>query len=82
MQIPPTLRASTTNDGLVLLDVETGQIYTSNGVGGRIWHLLERGCSEAEIAEQLSAEYRRAPELIADDVREFIGGLAGLGVVA
>ena len=60
MRLPATLRASANDDGLVLLNVETGQIYTSNAVGGRIWRLLEEGQSEAEIAAQLAQRLRPA----------------------
>jgi hypothetical protein len=78
MRLPPTLRASANDDGLVL-DVETGQIYTSNAVGGQIWRLLEEGRSEAEIAAYLAEAYGRPQASIAEDVHEFIGGLIGLG---
>jgi hypothetical protein len=79
LRLPPALRASANADGLVLLDIETGEIYTSNVVGSLIWQLLEEGRSEAEIAAHLAAVYGRPESVIADDVREFIGGLIGLG---
>jgi len=79
MRLPSTLRASANDDGLVLLNVETGQIYTSNVVGGEIWRLLEEGRSEAEIAAHLARVYGRPESAIAEDVHEFIGGLLGLG---
>jgi len=79
MWLPPALRASANDDGLVLLNVETGQIYTSNAIGGRIWQLLEEGRGEAEIAAHLAQAYGRPEAAIAEDVHEFIGGLIGLG---
>jgi hypothetical protein len=80
MQMPPALRASTSDDGLVLLNVETGEIYTSNAVGSRIWRLLEQGRGEAEIAACLSLHYGQPEAAIAADVSEFLGGLRTLGV--
>jgi hypothetical protein len=79
MWLPPALRASANDDGLVLLNVETGEIYTSNAIGSRIWRLLEQGRGEAEIAAQLAEAYGRPESAIAQDVHEFIGGLIGLG---
>ena len=79
MRLPATLRASANDDGLVLLNVETGQIYTSNVVGGQIWRLLEEGRSEAEIVAHLAAKYGRSEDVIAQDVREFVSRLTGLG---
>lgn len=79
MRLPATLRASANDDGLVLLNVETGQIYTSNVVGGQIWRLLEEGRSEAEIVAHLAAKYCRSEDVIAQDVREFVSRLTGLG---
>jgi Coenzyme PQQ synthesis protein D (PqqD) len=80
MWLPPALRVSTNDDGLVLLNVETGQIYTSNEVGSRIWRLLDEGRGLAEIAAHLAETYGQPEAAIAEDVREFVGGLQTLGV--
>lgn len=80
MWLPPALRVSTTDDGLVLLNVETGQIFTSNEVGSRIWRLLDEGRGVGEIATQLAHVYGQPEDAIVTDVREFIGGLQALGV--
>jgi hypothetical protein len=79
MWLPPALRASTTDEGLVLLNVETGDIYTANAVGGRIWSLLEEGQNESEIAAHIARVYDRPEAAIAADVHEFIDGLIALG---
>jgi hypothetical protein len=79
MWLPPALRASTTDEGLVLLNVETGDIYTANAIGGRIWSLLQEGQDEAEIAASIAEAYGRPEEAIAVDVHEFISGLIALG---
>lgn len=80
MWLPPALRASTTDDGLVLLNVETGQIHTSNAVGCRIWQMLRDGRGEGEIAAELARAYGRSEAAIAEDVRDFVGELRSLGV--
>jgi hypothetical protein len=79
MWLPPALRASTSDDGLVLLNVETGEIYTANAVGSQIWRLLQEGQGEAEIAAHLAEAYGRPQSAIAEDVHEFIDDLLALG---
>jgi hypothetical protein len=79
MQLPPTLRASANEDGLVVMNIETGLIYTSNIVGSQIWRLIEDGKSEAEIAAHLAEAYCQSPAAVAADVREFVERLTTLG---
>jgi hypothetical protein len=79
MQLPPTLRASANEDGLVVMNIETGLIYTSNIVGSQIWRLIEDGKTEAEIAAHLAKTYRQSPAAMAADVREFVERLTTLG---
>lgn len=79
MQLPPTLRASANEDGLVVMNVETGLIYSSNIVGSQIWRLLEAGRTEAEIAAHLADTYGQPAAAMAADVREFIDRLTALG---
>ena len=78
MQLPPTLRASANDDGLVVMNIETGLIYTSNVVGSQIWRLLEEGRTEAEIAAYLADTYRQPAAAMAVDVRDFIDRLTTL----
>jgi Coenzyme PQQ synthesis protein D (PqqD) len=72
----PTARASTSVDGLVLLDLGGGLVLTSNRVGARIWELIEHGAEPAAIARQLSLDYEVPLERAERDVAAFVRALA------
>jgi len=75
------VRASTSADGLVLLDIQGGLVLASNAVGARIWQLIERQHTRAEIARQLIDEYGIPAERADRDVVAFIAALAERGLV-
>lgn len=77
----PAVRASISDDGLVLLDLAGGLVLASNVVGARIWQLIEQQRTPAEIARQLAVEYD-IPEQRADtDVSSFMATLLARGLV-
>ena len=77
----PAVRASISDDGLVLLDLEGGLVLSSNVVGGRIWALIEQQRTPAEIAQQLVLDYAIPEERAVHDVTAFIDALRGRGLV-
>ena len=77
----PDVRASITDDGLVLLDLSGGLVLSSNVVGGRIWQLIEQQRTPTTIAQQLVAEYAIPLERARADVDAFIASLRERGLV-
>jgi len=75
------VRASISDDGLVLLDVRGGVVLASNDAGARIWRLLERGCSHLEIAQLLVDTYAIPSERASRDADSFIASLAARGLI-
>ena len=71
----PTVRASISDDGLVLLDLAGGLVLSSNVVGGRIWQLIEQRRTPEEIARQLAVEAKELALLSVD--APVSGGQAG-----
>ena len=71
----PAVRASISDDGLVLLDVDGGLVLSSNAVGARIWQLLEQQHTPDEIARQLSEEYDVPQARTQADVASFVAAL-------
>jgi hypothetical protein len=59
----------------VLLDLGTGTYFGLNGVGTRIWQLIDHGHEPADIINVLAAEYDAATPTIAADVERLIGEL-------
>jgi pyrroloquinoline quinone biosynthesis protein D len=66
---------------VVLLTPDTGEYYTLNEVGGRIWELADGTRTAAEIGGVLQEEYEAPAEEIAADVLEVLGELAQEGLV-
>jgi len=68
---------STTVDGeTVLLNNETGMYQGLNGVGPRIWELVQEPTTVETIVETLSAEYDVDSQRCERDVRAFLQELA------
>jgi Coenzyme PQQ synthesis protein D (PqqD) len=71
-RISDTIRQTQTVDGGVLLDVHHGQMFCLNLVGARILELMQRGCDESHIAEEISRDYGVSKELVQAHVADFI----------
>jgi len=76
------VRASASEDGLILLDVDGGVVLASNAVGARIWQLIERHSTPAQIARQLADEFAISAERAHHDVRAFVTSLVDRGLVS
>ena len=83
-RIHPTeaVRASVSDDGLVLLDVDGGLVLASNSVGARIWQLIEQDRTTGEIARQVALDYGVPADRAHRDVTAFVAALSERGLVA
>jgi hypothetical protein len=75
------VRASISDDGLVLLDVAAGLVLSSNAVGGCIWRLVEQRLTGDEIAREVSTKYGIPLDRASNDVVAFISALASRGLI-
>ncbi len=71
-RISGTIRQTKTADGGILLDVHHGQIFCLNIVGSKILELMQQGCDELRIADEISRSYGTSREVVRIDVLEFI----------
>jgi hypothetical protein len=78
----PSVRASISDDGLVLLDLTGGLVFSSNAVGGRIWQLIEQQRTPEEIIRQLMDDYAISADRAASDVTSFAAALLARGLVS
>jgi hypothetical protein len=62
-------------DSLLMMSVEKGQYFSLNGVGTRVWELLERPTTQAALVQQLIEEYEVTAEVCAAQVAAFLAGL-------
>lgn len=60
---------------LILLNPDSGQYYTLEGVGGRIWELCDGARTVAEIVAAIQEEYDAPPETVESDVLELLSDL-------
>jgi hypothetical protein len=81
-RLSPAVRASISDDGLVLLDVEGGLVLTSNAVGARIWQLLDQDRTGCQIARQIAVDYAIPLERAHRDVAAFVAALMARDLVA
>ena len=81
MKAAPHVRANVTNDGVVLLDIKSGEIFSANIVAARIWERLLAGDAQTAIVESLAAEFDIPRTVIEQDVREFVESLCARALV-
>lgn len=73
---------ATTVDGeTVLLNDETGTYQGLDGVGSRIWELVQEPTTVGDVVETITAEYDVDAQRCERDVREFVGELAAQRLV-
>jgi uncharacterized protein YoaH (UPF0181 family) len=68
-------------DGSVLINLESGKVFSLNAQGAKIWSLLEEGISLPELIESVAQIYRLPHQQIQHDVEVFIQGLQRSGLV-
>ena len=78
----PSVRASVSTDGLVLLDLDAGLVLSANAVGARIWQLIEEDWTTSEIARQVAQDFGKPLDRVERDVSLFVGELMSRGLVA
>ena len=68
-------------DEAAILNTVTGSYYGLQSIGARIWDLIASPRTIGELREAILAEYEVAPGECEEDLRRFIGELAGAGLV-
>lgn len=63
-------------DGSVLINLQSGKVFSLNGVGAQIWTMLEQGTSFDGVLDALSREYNLPAAELEDDLDDFINELA------
>jgi hypothetical protein len=61
----------------VLLDIQSGQYFSLDPVGGRIWQLCDGTRSVRQIAEVVSDEFDTEGQSVEDDVAGLVSELVG-----
>jgi hypothetical protein len=74
--------AQAAGETVILLTPDSGEYFTLNEVGGRIWELADGSRSVSEIAAVLVDEYEAPLEEIQADALELLGELAEARLVS
>jgi coenzyme PQQ synthesis protein D (PqqD) len=69
-------------DSLILLNPDSGQYFTLDEVGARVWELCDGSHPVAEVVSTLHAEYDAPVKSIQTDVLELLEDLAREQLVA
>jgi len=80
-QLANNIRRVSSADGGIVLDLHRGTMFRLNPLGSKILDLLDRGESLPRIAEQISAEFGVALDVIQTDLKDFLGSLELHGVL-
>ena len=74
--------AQAAGDTVILLTPDSGEYFTLNEVGSRIWELADGSRSVTEIAAVLVEEYEAPLDEVRSDALEVLGELAEEGLVS
>jgi hypothetical protein len=67
--------ASIHDNGIVILDIRSGRLYTCNQTGAHIWHGIEQQLPPGAIAKEISEEYQIAHSTSHENVVSFLADL-------
>lgn len=79
--IEPEILYQALDDEAMLLHLPTERYFGLNGVGQRVWQLIEAGLGIDVIKQQLSSEYEVAPEILHRDIDTLLAQLAARGLI-
>ena len=79
--VPQRVLFQTVDEGVVLLDIESGDYYGLNEVGSRIWTLLQEEKSPIEVLSALRSEYGVPDEALRSDIQRFLQHLQTNGLI-
>ncbi|MEN8209753.1 MAG: PqqD family protein [Candidatus Fermentibacteria bacterium] len=63
------------DDGIVLINLDSGFYYSFNGTACFIFNMLKKDKDTAEVVDELKAEFDISEEEARDDLKKFIGTL-------
>jgi hypothetical protein len=69
------------NDEVVLVHLDTNQIYALNETGARFWELLAETRDRSAVEKALRAEFDVAPEALSSEIDGLLAELQALGLL-
>jgi Coenzyme PQQ synthesis protein D (PqqD) len=80
-RVSETVRTTHGQDGAIMLDIQQGQILHLNPTGSLIFMRLQQGESESQISDEIIHQFRIQPEIVHEDLIEFLQSLERRGLI-
>jgi hypothetical protein len=77
----PELLSAELSGEEVILNPASGDYFTLNDVGRRVWELVDGQKSQAQLTGMLAREYEVEPEVLRRDLQELIDDLLDNGLL-
>lgn len=75
--IHPKVRTTPSDeDGSVLINLQSGKVFSLNGAGAKVWTMLEQGADFDGVLDALSREYNLPSAELKKDLDDFLKDLA------
>ena len=68
----PKVTHETLDGEVVIINLDTGIYYSTNGTGAAIWHLLDTGMSIEQIVTSMTNSYAGDPQEIETEVKTLV----------
>jgi Coenzyme PQQ synthesis protein D (PqqD) len=80
-RIAPDVKASPHAEGIVLINLSRGTIFSANSVGAMIWNAAAERWSLDRVAASISTQFHIPPQTAQQDAAEFLAQLAAEGLL-
>ena len=77
----PEIRVSAHGDGLVILHIPSGRIFTCNSTGSRIWNGVVNGATPDTLSDEISRDFGVSPGLAREHTTAFVNKLEHQGLL-
>jgi len=81
LRIAPDVKASPNANGVVLIHLGKGTVFSANRVGAMIWNGLVERRSLEQVAEAISSEFHIPPQTVRRDASAFLAQLQAEGLL-
>lgn len=80
-RVAPDVKVSQHSDGVVLIHLGRGTVFSANRVGAMIWDGAAKRWSIEKVAASISGEFHIAPQTVQRDAAEFLAQLQAEGLL-
>lgn len=77
----PSILFNDFDDGIMMMDIDSGHYFDIDTIGSRIWTLLEAPASLTSVCSQLADEYDVDDETCLAETGSFFAELAANGLI-